>query len=99
MTFDPAAGPDWFVVARAVVALYFALFLLGVLFKFKPSVKIEPRDLWWGVFWDRRADGLHVYICPVPVLVLYLAPMHMTRRRYLNETLNPFRRTDSKEGE
>lgn len=35
------------------------------------TVRIEPRDCWIGVFWDRRADGLHVYVCPVPCLVFH----------------------------
>ncbi|AYD83937.1 hypothetical protein SEA_GETALONG_77 [Gordonia phage Getalong] len=32
----------------------------------------EPRDLWVGVFWDRRPDGLHIYVCPFPTLVLHV---------------------------
>lgn len=32
----------------------------------------EPRDLWVGVFWDRRKDGLHVYVCLLPTIVLHL---------------------------
>lgn len=32
----------------------------------------EPRDLWVGVFWDRRDDGLHVYVCLFPTLVLHV---------------------------
>lgn len=35
------------------------------------KMKIEPRDAWVGLFWDRRADGLHVYVCPVPFVVLH----------------------------
>ena len=34
------------------------------------SLLFEPRDLWVGCFWDRRDDGLHVYLCPFPTLVL-----------------------------
>jgi len=30
----------------------------------KFEFKIEPRDVWIGVFWDRREDGFHVYFCP-----------------------------------
>lgn len=35
------------------------------------EVKFEPRDVWVGLFWDRRLDGTHIYICPVPLLVLH----------------------------
>jgi hypothetical protein len=35
------------------------------------SVKVEPRDAWVGLYWDRRRDGLHVYVCPVPFVVLH----------------------------
>lgn len=46
-------------------------------------LKWEPRDLWVGVFWDRRradywCDGghciedLHVYVCLVPCVVMHL---------------------------
>jgi len=50
------------------------------------ELDFEPRDLWVGVFWDYRRvepesnvwDGgpwrwrLHVYICPLPTIVLRL---------------------------
>lgn len=32
----------------------------------------EPRDLWIGVFWDRRPDGFYLYVCPFPMLVARL---------------------------
>ncbi len=32
----------------------------------------EPRDIWVGVFLDRRHAGLHVYICLVPMLPVLL---------------------------
>lgn len=35
------------------------------------SVKLEPRDAWVGLFWDKRRDGLHVYVCPVPFVVFH----------------------------
>lgn len=38
------------------------------------ELKFEPRDLWVGVFWDRREDGLHVYACPLPAVVLHVSP-------------------------
>ena len=34
-------------------------------------VAFEPRDLWVGLFWDRRDDGTHFYVCPVPALVFH----------------------------
>lgn len=37
----------------------------------RAKFRFEPRDLWVGLFWDRRPDGLHVYVCLVPCLVLY----------------------------
>lgn len=39
----------------------------------KFEVKIEPRDAWVGLFWDRRADDLHIYVCPVPFVVFHWA--------------------------
>ena len=41
------------------------------------QIKIEPRDIWFGLFWDRRADGLHIYVCVVPCIVIH----HVIRRR------------------
>jgi hypothetical protein len=35
------------------------------------SIKFEPRDIWIGLFWDRRPDGLHIYVCPLPCLVIH----------------------------
>jgi hypothetical protein len=35
------------------------------------SIKWEPRDVWVGLFWDRRQDGLHIYVCLVPLLVIH----------------------------
>ncbi len=32
----------------------------------------EPRDLWVGLYWDRRPGGLHLYFCPFPMLVVLL---------------------------
>jgi hypothetical protein len=38
------------------------------------SVKIffEPRDMWIGLFWDRRPDGLRFYVCLVPCLPILI---------------------------
>lgn len=41
------------------------------------TVEWEPRDLWIGVFLKREHDyflapALHVYVCPLPTLVLHL---------------------------
>ena len=38
------------------------------------SVKFEPRDVWVGVFWDRRDDGLWLYVCLVPCVVIIRKP-------------------------
>lgn len=35
------------------------------------TIRFEPRDVWVGVFWDRQPDGLHVYVCPLPCLVMH----------------------------
>jgi hypothetical protein len=35
------------------------------------QVLFERRDLWVGVFWDRKADGLHICLCPFPTLGLH----------------------------
>lgn len=48
----------------------------------KLSCYFEPRDLWVGVYWDRRClthckcatcsgrKALHVYVCLLPTLVI-----------------------------
>lgn len=33
---------------------------------------IEPRDLWVGLFWDRRVDGLHLFVCPLPTVLVHV---------------------------
>ncbi len=38
------------------------------------SVKWEPRDLWVGLYWDRRVDGVWFYVCLVPTIVIIGAP-------------------------
>lgn len=32
----------------------------------------EPRDLWLGVYWSRRPNGLHVYVCFIPCFPLHI---------------------------
>ena len=34
-------------------------------------VLFERRDLWVGLYWDRKPDGLHVYLCPLPTLAVH----------------------------
>lgn len=40
------------------------------------QIKIEPRDLWVGLYWDRQRrsgnDVLHLYFCFVPIVVLHI---------------------------
>lgn len=38
------------------------------------SIKLffEPRDMWIGVFWDRRPNELRIYVCLVPCLPLLI---------------------------
>lgn len=35
------------------------------------TIRFEPRDVWVGLFWDRRHDGLHFYVCLVPCIVVH----------------------------
>lgn len=30
--------------------------------------KFEPRDVWVGWYWDRKEDGTHHYVCPLPMV-------------------------------
>lgn len=45
--------------------------------RLKARIEFEPRDLWIGVYWDRKKIGtlsqLNLYICIVPVF-----PIHLT---------------------
>lgn len=43
--------------------------------KWKLSIKFEPRDIWVGVFWDKKPKSVHeklrlwdVYVCLIPLL-------------------------------
>lgn len=42
----------------------------GVIRRTRVALLIEIRDLWMGLFWDRRDDGLYLYVCPLPILVV-----------------------------
>ena len=42
------------------------------------ELKFEPRDLWVGLFWDRKPDGFHVFFCPVPTVAFHLAFLYPT---------------------
>lgn len=35
------------------------------------SVRIEPRDLWVGLFWTRKVFATHFYVCPLPCVVVH----------------------------
>ena len=53
------------------------------------SIKYEPRDLWVGVFWDRRewndlkevvrGRSLHIYVCLIPCFPIIFV---LDRTRY-----------------
>jgi hypothetical protein len=38
-------------------------------------ILFEPRDIWVGVYWDRRPEELRVYIC-----ILLMLPILLTFR-------------------
>lgn len=42
----------------------------------KLSAKLELRDLWVGLFWDRKPAGLQIVVCPVPMLAITLLIPH-----------------------
>lgn len=40
------------------------------------EMKWEPRDLWVGVFWDRKITyygtrEFHLYVCPLPTVLFH----------------------------
>lgn len=35
------------------------------------TIRFEPRDIWVGLFWDRKGDGTHFYLCPLPCVVIH----------------------------
>lgn len=37
------------------------------------SISFEPRDIWIGVFWDRRSGVTQVFVCLVPCLPVRVA--------------------------
>lgn len=36
------------------------------------GIIFEPRDLWIGIYWTRKASWLWIYVCLVPCLPLRL---------------------------
>lgn len=38
----------------------------------RARILFEPRDLWVGLFWDRRDGALNFWVCPFPMLVLHV---------------------------
>ena len=46
-------------------------------FHVKWETKVEPRDLWIGLYWDQRNDGLHLYFaCFGPLLHLRIVRLN-----------------------
>jgi hypothetical protein len=41
---------------------------VGYSSKLSVSVIFEPRDIWVGVWWDRKGDTRSVYVCLIPCL-------------------------------
>ncbi len=37
----------------------------------KIRIYFEPRDIWLGVFWDRRPE-LNVWVCLLPMLPIHV---------------------------
>lgn len=62
----------------------------GACWRFSARLKVEPRDLWVGVFWrwrtltSRRFWRLEVFICVVPCL-----PLHVTVSRMVTIEVGP----------
>lgn len=46
--------------------------LYVIKFKWRACCYFEPRDLWVGVFWDRKNTYLFIYICIVPCFPIRL---------------------------
>ena len=44
------------------------------------QIKFEPRDLWVGVYWERRFGFLNIYVCLLPMLPIKLS----FRRKKIN---------------
>lgn len=59
------------IVLSILAGLWVGSTIAGV-FATSNRIIVEPRDICIGVFWDRREDGLHVYVCPVPCIVQHM---------------------------
>jgi hypothetical protein len=35
------------------------------------TIRFEKRDIWVGLFWDRKGDETHFYLCPLPCVVIH----------------------------
>lgn len=35
-------------------------------------IKLEPRDLWVGLYWDNKPQWFDVYICIIPVVPIHI---------------------------
>jgi len=47
--------------------------------KWRVRISLEPRDLWFGIFWDRKPHGAprklqywDIYVCLIPTIVIRL---------------------------
>ena len=47
--------------------------------KWRIRLKFEPRDIWVGLFWDRAYDGLHLYVCLLPMIVVHISRVRACR--------------------
>lgn len=40
------------------------------------TLMFEPHDAWVGLYWRSREDALHLYVCPVPFVVVHATRQH-----------------------